>query len=60
MMEQIVAAVADSGEVSKFEPTETAVNCYHNYIAIEKHYGWWFVLRDEGKITSSLHNSRDK
>ncbi len=31
MMEQIVDAVADSGEVPEFELTETAVNCHHNY-----------------------------
>jgi tRNA-splicing ligase RtcB len=31
MMEQIVDAVADSGEVPEFELTKTAINCHHNY-----------------------------
>jgi len=39
MMEQLIEAVNESGEVAKFALTETAVNCHHNYVAREEHYG---------------------
>jgi tRNA-splicing ligase RtcB len=50
MMEQIVDAVADSGEVPEFELTETAVNCHHNYVAIEEHYGEEVFVTRKGAV----------
>src|SRR5262244_922043 len=50
MMEQIVDAVTDSGEVPEFELTETAVNCHHNYIAIEQHYGEEVFVTRKGAV----------
>ena len=29
----------ESGELPPFETTEDVVNCHHNYVAIEHHYG---------------------
>ncbi|MGH9630517.1 MAG: RtcB family protein, partial [Bryobacteraceae bacterium] len=39
MMEQIVAAVRNSGEVPPFSAEVKAINCHHNYVAREKHFG---------------------
>jgi tRNA-splicing ligase RtcB len=50
MMEQIVDAVADSGEVPGFELTETSVNCHHNYVAIEEHYGEEVFVTRKGAV----------
>jgi tRNA-splicing ligase RtcB len=50
MMEQIVDAVADSGELPEFELTETAVNCHHNYVAIEEHYGEEVFVTRKGAV----------
>jgi tRNA-splicing ligase RtcB len=50
MMEQIVDAVAASGEVPPFELTETAVNCHHNYVAVEEHYGEEVFVTRKGAV----------
>jgi len=39
MMEQIVGAVRNSGEVRPFVAELKAINCHHNYVARERHYG---------------------
>src|SRR5438445_692552 len=39
MMEQLTDAVAECGQLPTFTMTETAVNCHHNYVAREEHYG---------------------
>src|SRR6516225_3881213 len=39
MMEQIVGAVRASGEVPPFSAELKAINCHHNYVAREKHFG---------------------
>jgi tRNA-splicing ligase RtcB len=50
MMEQIVDAVTESGEVPEFELTETVVNCHHNYVAIEEHYGEEVFVTRKGAV----------
>ena len=50
MMEQLVDAVSDSGEVPKFTLTEVAVNCHHNYIAVEEHYGEEVFVTRKGAV----------
>src|SRR5258705_431581 len=48
MMEQLIDAVTEAGELPPFSLTETAVNCHHNYVAREEHYGHpVFVTRKE-------------
>jgi tRNA-splicing ligase RtcB (3'-phosphate/5'-hydroxy nucleic acid ligase) len=39
MMEATIAAVRKSGILPPFELTSEAVNCHHNYVAKEHHYG---------------------
>src|SRR6185295_1184574 len=38
MMEAVIGAVSNSGEVPPFAATEDVVNCHHDYVAIENHY----------------------
>jgi len=54
MMEQLVDAVADSGEVPKFTLTEIAVNCHHNYVAVEEHYGEEVFVTRKGAVRARL------
>jgi len=39
MMRAVFAAVRATGFVPAFEATAQAVNCHHNYVARESHYG---------------------
>lgn len=54
MMEQLVDAVSESGEVPKFTLTEVAVNCHHNYIAREEHYGEEVFVTRKGAVRARL------
>ncbi len=54
MMEQLVDAVSESGEVPKFTLTEVAVNCHHNYIAVEEHYGEEVFVTRKGAVRARL------
>ena len=50
MMEQLIDAVAESGELPPFSLTETAVNCHHNYVAREEHYGHQVFVTRKGAV----------
>jgi tRNA-splicing ligase RtcB (3'-phosphate/5'-hydroxy nucleic acid ligase) len=50
MMEQLVDAVSESGEVPQFSLTETAVNCHHNYVAREEHYSAMVFVTRKGAV----------
>jgi tRNA-splicing ligase RtcB (3'-phosphate/5'-hydroxy nucleic acid ligase) len=50
MMEQLVDAVSASGEAPPFSLTETAVNCHHNYVAREEHYGAMVFVTRKGAV----------
>jgi tRNA-splicing ligase RtcB len=50
MMEQIVAAVRNSGEVPPFSAELKAINCHHNYVAREKHYGEDVLITRKGAV----------
>jgi tRNA-splicing ligase RtcB len=50
MMEQLVDAVSESGEVPPFALTEAAVNCHHNYVAREEHYGSMVFVTRKGAV----------
>ena len=39
MMAQVVDAMRGCGELPDFNASVQAVNCHHNYVAIENHYG---------------------
>jgi tRNA-splicing ligase RtcB len=50
MMEQIIDAVSESGELPPFSLTETAVNCHHNYVTREEHYGQSVFVTRKGAV----------
>jgi tRNA-splicing ligase RtcB len=50
MMEQIVRSVRDSGEVPAFNAEVKAINCHHNYVARESHYGENVLVTRKGAV----------
>src|ERR1700675_4547587 len=50
MMEQVVGAVRSSGEVPPFDATLKAINCHHNYVARESHYGENVMVTRKGAV----------
>ena len=50
MMEQIVAAVRACGEVRPFVAEVKAINCHHNYVARESHYGENILVTRKGAV----------
>jgi tRNA-splicing ligase RtcB (3'-phosphate/5'-hydroxy nucleic acid ligase) len=50
MMEQIIGAVRDSGEVRPFAAHVQAINCHHNYVARERHYGQDILVTRKGAV----------
>src|SRR5207344_183553 len=50
MMEQIVGAVRGSGEVRPFAAEVKAINCHHNYVARERHYGQNVLVTRKGAV----------
>jgi tRNA-splicing ligase RtcB len=49
-MEQIVGAVRKSGELPPFSAELKAINCHHNYVAREKHYGESVLITRKGAV----------
>lgn len=50
MMEQLVGAVRRSGEVPAFSAEVKAINCHHNYVARESHYGENVLVTRKGAV----------
>jgi tRNA-splicing ligase RtcB len=50
MMESVVAAVRESGTLPPFQATEDVVNCHHNYVAVEEHYGEDVFVTRKGAV----------
>jgi tRNA-splicing ligase RtcB (3'-phosphate/5'-hydroxy nucleic acid ligase) len=50
MMEQIVAAVRGCGQVRSFAAEQKAINCHHNYVARESHYGENILVTRKGAV----------
>jgi tRNA-splicing ligase RtcB len=50
MMEAVVAAVRTCGETPPFEAELQAINCHHNYVAREKHYGENVLVTRKGAV----------
>ena len=50
MMQQVVGAVRDSGELPPFDATVKAINCHHNYVARESHYGENVMVTRKGAV----------
>jgi tRNA-splicing ligase RtcB len=54
MMRQIVSAVRESGEVRPFTAELQAINCHHNYVARERHYGQNILVTRKGAVRAQL------
>ncbi len=50
MMQSVVEAVRSTGEVPPFETHLEAVNCHHNYVAWERHYGEDVLVTRKGAV----------
>ena len=50
MMENIIAAVRDCSLVPAFDATLEAVNCHHNYVTWEHHYGENVLITRKGAV----------
>ncbi|HKY07056.1 MAG TPA: RtcB family protein, partial [Candidatus Binatia bacterium] len=50
MMDNLISAVRNSGELPPFETVAEAVNCHHNYVAFEEHYGEKVIVTRKGAV----------
>jgi tRNA-splicing ligase RtcB len=50
MMQSLVTAVRESGEVPPFGATVEVVNCHHNYVSVETHYGEEVFVTRKGAV----------
>lgn len=50
MLEAAIGALAGSGCLPPFSTTEEAVNCHHNYVAREHHYGKDVLVTRKGAV----------
>lgn len=50
MMQQVVDAVRTSGEVPPFSAEVQAINCHHNYVTGETHYGEDVLVTRKGAV----------
>ena len=50
MMEQVVASVRNSGEAPPFNAELKAINCHHNYVARESHFGENVLVTRKGAV----------
>jgi tRNA-splicing ligase RtcB len=54
MMHQIIDAVRESGEVRPFTAHVQAINCHHNYVARERHYGQNVLVTRKGAVRAQV------
>ncbi|HEY2987437.1 MAG TPA: RtcB family protein [Candidatus Binatia bacterium] len=50
MMQNLLDAVKRTGELPEFHATEEVVNCHHNYVAVERHYGEKVFVTRKGAV----------
>ncbi len=50
MMERLVNAVRSSGQVPPFSAELKAINCHHNYVTREKHFGESVLITRKGAV----------
>ena len=50
MMEAILEALRSTGELPEFHARESVVNCHHNYVAREHHYGEDVYVTRKGAV----------
>ncbi len=54
MMENLLQAIRDSGEVAPFDCTQEVVNCHHNYVTMESHYGQEVWVTRKGAVRAGI------
>ena len=54
MIRQVVEAVRDSGRVRPFTAYVQAINCHHNYVARERHYGQNIFVTRKGAVRAQI------
>ena len=54
MMEQLIDAIELSDEVPAFEATLQVVNCHHNYVEVEEHYGETVLVTRKGAVRARV------
>src|SRR5690349_15794765 len=54
MMRAIVAAVAQSEGIPPFQTTNIAVNCHHNYVERERHFGEDVLVTRKGAVRARV------
>src|SRR5687767_11086710 len=56
MMESILDALRASGELPPFDADREVVNCHHNYVAIEEHYGERVFVTRKGAVRAGKND----
>ncbi len=54
MMDNVVAAIHESGEVPPFSATHEVINCHHNYVTNEFHYGQEVWVTRKGAVRAQV------
>ena len=54
MMQRIMDALQQHPELPKFKATEMAVNCHHNYVSREHHYGADVFVTRKGAVRAGV------
>jgi len=54
MMDNLVAAIRAAGILPAFELTDEAINCHHNYVERERHYGRQVWVTRKGAVRAGL------
>ncbi len=54
MMEAVVRALRNSGEVPQFGAETQVINCHHNYVAREKHFGENVLITRKGAVRAAV------
>jgi tRNA-splicing ligase RtcB (3'-phosphate/5'-hydroxy nucleic acid ligase) len=54
MMKHVLEAVARTPGIRPFQATDVAVNCHHNYVARETHYGKDVLVTRKGAVRAAL------
>ncbi len=50
MLDNLGQAIRESGEIPPFETTHEVVNCHHNYVTVESHYGQEVWVTRKGAV----------
>ncbi|MCA9472926.1 MAG: RtcB family protein [Nitrospirales bacterium] len=50
MMQNLIHAIKQAGELPEFHETQEVVNCHHNYVAVERHYGEEVFVTRKGAV----------